>query len=108
MSGTAAGRFLKNFVVSELVKNFSAARRPVDLFYYRDSNAKEIDLIVAREGRLHPFEIKLSANPDRRAVRRFGVLDGLPWERGSGGIICTCRDVIPITEKDCCIPCDII
>ena len=76
--------------------------------YYRDSNAKEIDVIVVENGLVHPLEIKKSANPDRREVKKYGVLDKTALERGSGGIVCMCEDVIPIDEKNCFIPCNLI
>ena len=38
----------------------------VNLTYYRDSNAKEIDVFVEENGIIHPLEIEKSANPDRR------------------------------------------
>ena len=33
------------------------------MWYYRDKNNKEIDIIIENNGELHPIEIKQSANP---------------------------------------------
>ena len=92
----------------ELLKNFSYSSERANLTYYRDSNAKEIDVIVEANGFIHPLEIKKSANPDRREVKKYQVLDKTGLERGSGGIVCMCEEVIPIDEKNCFIPCNLL
>ena len=56
----------------------------------------------------HALEIKKSANPDRREVKKYEVLDKTTLERGSGGIVCMCEEVIPIDQKNCFIPCNLI
>ena len=108
MKGAANGHYFENYVVMELLKCFSYSADRANLTYYRDSNAKEIDVIVVENGLVHPLEIKKSANPDRREVKKYGVLDKTALERGSGGIVCMCEDVIPIDEKNCFIPCNLI
>lgn len=108
MNGAASGHYFENYVVIELVKNFAYAPSKANLTYYRDSNAKEIDLFVEQNGMIHPLEIKKSANPDRREVRKYELLDKVNLERGSGGILCMCEEVIPIDSKNCFIPCNLI
>lgn len=108
MNGAASGHYFENYVVIELLKNFAYSQTKVNLSYYRDSNAKEIDIFVEENNRLHPIEIKKSANPDRREVKKYELLDKANIERGCGGIICMCEEVIPIDSKNCFIPCNLI
>ncbi|MCM1047545.1 MAG: ATP-binding protein [Clostridiales bacterium] len=108
MNGAVNGNYFENYVVIELLKNFSYASSKANLTYYRDSNAKEIDIFVEENGIIHPLEIKKSANPDRREVRKYELLDKAKLKRGSGGIVCMCEEVIPIDEKNCFIPCSLI
>lgn len=108
MNGAASGHYFENYVVIELLKNYAYSQSKVNLTYYRDSNAKEIDVFVEENGVIHPLEIKKSANPDRREVRKYELLDKAKLERGSGGIICMCEEVIPIDDKNCFIPCGLI
>lgn len=108
MNGAASGHYFENYVVVELLKNNTSSPSKANLTYYRDSNAKEIDVFVKENGIIHPLEIKKSANPDRREVRKYEFLDKAGLERGSGGIICMCEEVIPIDEKNCFIPCILI
>ncbi|MGI5968116.1 MAG: ATP-binding protein [Lachnospiraceae bacterium] len=108
MNGAASGHYFENYVVIELLKNFAYAPSRANMTYYRDSNAKEIDVFVEENGVIHPLEIKKSANPDRREVRKYELLDKAKLERGNGGIICMCEEVIPIDAKNCFIPCNLI
>lgn len=108
MHGAASGHYFENYMVMELLKNFSYSPTTVNLTYYRDANAKEIDIFVEKNNQIHPLEIKKSANPDRREVKKYELLDKAGLERGSGGIICMCEEVIPIDSKNCFIPCNLI
>lgn len=108
MNGAASGHYFENYVVIELLKNFAYAPSKVNLTYYRDSNAKEIDVLVEENGVLHPLEIKKSANPDRREIKKFALFEKVKLERGCGGIICMCEEVLPIDAQNCFIPCNLI
>lgn len=106
--GAASGHFYENYVVMELVKNYAYSKNKANLTYYRDSNAKEIDIFVEENGIVHPLEIKKSANPDKREVKKYTVLDKAQLERGNGGIVCMCEQPIPIDDKNCFIPSNLI
>ena len=108
LNGAASGRFFENFVVAELIKHYAYSRERAEVTYYRDSNAKEIDLLIEREGFIHPLEIKQSASPDSRAIRKFDIPSSSVSKRGTGGIICMCREVMAIDDKNCYIPCNLV
>jgi len=108
MNGAASGHYYENYVVVELLKNYAYSQGKAVMSYYRDSNSKEIDVFVEHNALVHPLEIKKSANPDRREVKKFSILDKISLEQGCGGIICMCEEVIPIDPKNCFIPCNLI
>lgn len=108
MNGAASGHFFENYVVTELLKNYSYSPNKVNLAYYRDSNAKEIDVFIEENNRVHPLEVKKSANPDRREVRKFAVLEKTTLQTGAGGIVCMCEEAMPIDQLNCFIPCNLI
>jgi predicted AAA+ superfamily ATPase len=108
MTGAAGGHFFENFVITELLKAYAYSGTKVNFTYYRDSNDKEIDLLVEENNRIHPLEIKMSSNPDRREVKKFVVVEKAGLELGHGGIICMCEEVIPIDEKNSFVPCNLI
>ena len=74
MNGAASGHYLENYAVAEMLRNSSYGEKKVNLNFYRDTNQKEIDLIMEMDGRLHPFEIKRAASPEKKAVRTFSLL----------------------------------
>ena len=108
LNGRENGFYFENFVVTELIKDLHYSSVNYDLSYFRDSNSKEIDLMLETDGAIHPLEIKLSASPDRREVKKYELLDKNSIPRGNGGIICMSPTVIPINERDCFIPINII
>ena len=108
MNGAASGYFFENYVVVELLKHYSTSATTANMTYYRDANAKEIDIFVEANQVVHPLEIKKSANPDRRAVRKFNALDKTSVQTGAGGIICMCVTPSPIDPLNCYIPCNLI
>ena len=107
-NGAASGHYYENYVVMELVKNYAYARSKVNITYFRDSNAKEIDVFVEENNVIHPLEIKKSAMPDRREVKKYSVIDKASLNRGNGGIICMCEEPIPIDAENCFIPSNLI
>ena len=108
INGNASGYYFENFVVTELIKDLEYHSVNYDLSYFRDNNSKEIDMLLEYEGKIHPLEIKLSASPDRREVKKYSVLDINGIQRGNGGIICMNPTVTPIDEENCYIPVNII
>jgi predicted AAA+ superfamily ATPase len=104
MCGAASGAFFENFVISEILKAYSVSSREPGLYYYRDANQIEIDLLVDDSGVLHPLEIKKAALPDVRKLRRFDVLDRAAAQRGMGGFICCHETLSPIDRENCRIP----
>ena len=68
VKGAASGRFYENHVVMELVKGCSYAGGTAGLSFYRDADAREVDLVVEEGPRLHPLEVKKTASPRRPAA----------------------------------------
>ncbi|MCR5781493.1 MAG: ATP-binding protein [Clostridia bacterium] len=106
--GAASGHYYENYVVMELVKNYAYSGNKVNISYYRDNRANEIDVFIEENDMIHPLEIKKSANPNTREVKKYSVLDKASLKRGSGGIICMCEEVIPIDKDNCFIPGNVI
>ena len=108
MNGAASGHYFENFIVMELRKSFAYSQKDAYMTYYRDSNAKEIDILLQVGNEIHPLEIKKTAKPDRRDVVKFAALEKALLKQGSGGIICLCEEAIPIDSMNCFIPSNLI
>lgn len=107
-NGASSGHYYENYVIMELVKNYAYAKNKVNLTYFRNSNAKEIDVFVEENNFIHPLEIKKSAMPDSREVKKYSLLDKAALRRGNGGIICMCEEPMPIDDSNCFIPSNLI
>ena len=64
---------------------------------------KEIDLIIEQNGKLHPIEIKKSANPSKEMISNFKVLEKV-GDIGEGGIICMYDKIVDLDAKNKVIP----
>lgn len=87
-SGAMSGALLENYTVSEIVKGYQNAGLEPFLYFYRDRDAKEIDVLLEGDGMLCPLEIKKTAQPDKRLTQVFSVIDKSPLKRGTGAILC--------------------
>ena len=101
-SGAMTGAIFETFVISEIIKSYVHNAKDANIYYYRDKDKKEIDIIIEQSGKLYPVEIKKSANPTKIMLKNFSVI---PDEKlGEGAIICLCNEDFPITEKVNAIP----
>ena len=104
-----SGAFFETYVVSELVKNaYSFNKDPKEfLFYYRDKDQKEIDLLYVFQNKLYPIEIKAGVAPAKPA-KNFSVLSKYHMEIQPGLIIDNCDKIRPLNENAYSIPVSII
>ena len=65
----------------------------------------EIDLLIEESGTLYPIEMKKHADPQKRDVQAFAVLDRIPGvQRGPGGVVCLYDKLITLQGIDKVIP----
>lgn len=114
--GAMSGAFFESYVFSEIYKSYLNAGKEPPIFYYRDKDQKEIDLLLYQNGVLSPIEIKKAASPGKTAVKNFRVLapvsknetsnglESLKIEIGTGSIVCMANDLLPIDEKNWYVP----
>lgn len=88
MNGALNGAILENYIVSEIRKTYLNAGEECYLHYYRDKDAKEIDLIIEVDGQLYPIEIKKSASPNIAMISSFHILEKALLPVGMGAVIC--------------------
>ncbi len=104
MDSSINGAILENYVVSEIRKTWNNCAKDCLLYYYRDKDSNEIDLLIEADGELHPLEIKKSGNPGTELVSAFSVLDKSTVPRGNGAIICLSQELSAIDSKNLIIP----
>jgi predicted AAA+ superfamily ATPase len=103
-SGAMNGALLENFAISEIVKNYQNSALEPYLYFYRDRDAKEIDVIMEGDGKLCPLEIKKTATPDKRILRTFGVIDKAPLQRGTSAVLCMAEQFSAFDRNNLIVP----
>lgn len=103
-SGAMNGSLLENFAVSEIMKGYQNAGLEPYLYFYRDRDTKEIDVIIEGDGKIYPLEIKKTATPDKRIVRTFGVIDKAPLEVGTGAVLCMAEQFGAFDRNNLIVP----
>ena len=105
-SSALAGAFFETFVVAEIIKTcYNAGILEPPLYFYRDKEQNEIDLMIYQDMALHPIEIKNHADPGKDDVAVFGVLDKFPGvKRVPGGVVCMYDHLLPRKGEDMIIP----
>ena len=107
-NGNMDGAFLETFVVTEIVKSYYNAGKPVNnLYYYRDIDKKEIDLLIVNAENIYPIEIKKNKTPNH-PDKNFGVLNKFKLNIKPGIVFCMTEEIIPYNRNCWYIPISII
>lgn len=103
-NGAMNGAILENYVVSEIRKSYLNSGKVPFMYYYRDKDAREIDIVLEQDGELNPIEIKKSANPAPEILRSFSVLEKAGLKRGKGAVICMKMELSAFNQDNFIIP----
>ncbi|MDR0513677.1 MAG: ATP-binding protein [Coriobacteriaceae bacterium] len=115
-SGASSGAFFESYVFSEIYKSYLNAGLQPTIYYYRDRDKREIDLLIEANGSLCPIEVKKTASPRAEAIRHFKALDplddpqrfsgieGLKTKVGPGALVCLTEDLLPLDRRNWAVP----
>lgn len=103
-NGAMNGAVLENYVVSEIAKTWLNSGKEPYMYYYRDKDVKEIDVILEHDGILNPIEIKKTSNPGTELTRVFSLLDKASVPRGKGAVVCMKPKVGVIDRENYIVP----
>lgn len=103
-SGAMSGALLENFAVSEIMKSYQNVGETPYMHYYRDRDAREIDVILEGDGKLCPLEIKKTTTPDKRITRAFKLIDKSPLELGTSAVLCMTDKLSAFDSKNLIVP----
>lgn len=101
-----SGAIFETYVISEIIKSYvNSAKDPRQhLYYFRDNNGTEIDLLIVYEDNIYPVEIKKGANPGKEAVKNFNIVEKFELNFPNGIVICLSKEIHALDEKNYIIP----
>jgi predicted AAA+ superfamily ATPase len=110
VNGAMWGHIFESFVFAEILKSYyndGIVKPP--LYYYRDTDKNEIDLVIEEGDCLNPVEIKTTSDPTRSMAGAFRLLEGIPGRKtGTGAIICLAKEQLPLTDAVWTLPVQMI
>ena len=103
-TGAMSGAILETFVVTEILKSYWHNGKSAPLYYYRDKDTKEIDLLIVSGQTIYPIEIKKTSSPNTDHIKNFYTLKKLNKKIGHGAVICLTDTFMPINKTVSAIP----
>lgn len=104
-AGAMSGAFFETFAVTEIFKTHLHNGRVPNLYFLRDSNRVEIDLLLELDGVLHPVEIKKTAAPAKKMTASFERFREAGLKNlGYGAVVCMTDAIRPLSETAAAVP----
>ncbi len=110
VNGAMWGHLFESFVFVEILKSYynDGIVKP-SLFYYRDHDKNEIDLLISEGDTLYPIEIKTTSDPTRSMIRAFRCIESIPNKKaGTGALICLSKERLPLADNVWILPAQMI
>jgi len=83
-----SGAILETWVIAEIIKSYLHYSRSPRVYFYRDNEKREIDLLIEENGILYPIEIKKLAVIHTMKFGGFSMFENLNTPIRHGGVIC--------------------
>jgi predicted AAA+ superfamily ATPase len=104
VKGAFAGALFETFVVAEILKSYLHRGIEPPIFYFRTKEKVEVDLLIERNGKLFPVEIKLSSTVRLTDVKNLLYLEKLGLPLGPGAVITPAREIYPLSKNFLVVP----
>jgi predicted AAA+ superfamily ATPase len=103
-AGALDGAILETYCLGEILKSYWHNGIDPLLYFYRDTDQKEIDFIIEKNMTLYPVEVKKAAMPGEADIKNFSALKKLGKKIGTGAVLCLGQNRIPINREVVSIP----
>jgi uncharacterized protein len=103
-AGSMSGAMLETWAVSEILKSYWHNGKEAPLYFYRDTEQKEIDLLIEADDVIYPIEIKKTAAPSTQASNAFAAAAHLGKTVGPGAVLCLTPRDVPLSPHVTALP----
>lgn len=108
LNGAMAGHFFETFVVAEMIKSYLFRGKQPPIYYYRDKEGREVDLLIESNGELIPIEIKKTIGIRDEDVRHIKYLQQSVDGVVDGAVICLSKEFRPFDRSVEIVPVEAI
>lgn len=98
--GAMSGAILETYVISEIYKSFLHNGINPPLYFYRDKDKREIDLLIEYNNQIYPIEIKKTGMLKNINIKNFNAVENFQ----NGAVICFIDKVMPLNDKINAVP----
>lgn len=98
-AGAMSGAMFESWAFGEILRSHVHRGSQAPMFYYRDKDQREVDLLIEADGVLHPIEFKKSASPGRDAIAAFQALAHHGAPVGPGAVVCMVQEAVPLQRS---------
>lgn len=90
--GAMSAEFFETWVIGEVYKSFANSAQKAPLYYYRNFNGREVELLILHNGVLYPCVISKSAQV-QKMYKRFNIIEAAfggctEVKTAAGSVIC--------------------
>lgn len=105
-NGAMAGSIFETFIVDEILKSYYNVGKEPNMYYFRNTDGQEVDLLFYSDGTLYPIEIKKTSSPNPKDIKNFKTLHTFfpSMKIGEGGIVCNHENLLPLENMNRIIP----
>ena len=100
-NGPMAGPLFENYIIQETIKAFFNHGKRPNIYFIRTHNKVEVDLIIDKNMKIYPFEIKLTSSPSIKMAKPIeqykNIFSKLDIEKGK--IISLCNEELYLTRN---------
>jgi predicted AAA+ superfamily ATPase len=98
-AGAMGGAIFESWVYGEILRSHSHAASTAPMYYFRDKDQREVDLLIEADGLLHPVECKRSASPGRDVLAGMRALANAGARVGPGAVVCMVAEPVPLQAQ---------
>jgi hypothetical protein len=106
-AGAMSGAILETYALAEILKSWWHQCKMPSIYYYRDKDGVEMDFLLTQNQKFYPLEVKKSASPKKKWTSAFSTVSRL-GQIDSGGVLCLCKELLPMGKNIYAIPINII
>jgi predicted AAA+ superfamily ATPase len=98
------GRFVETYIINEIRKSYTNNGIEPGMYYYRDTNQNEIDLVLLQDAKLHLVECKAGISFTKKNIKAFSQLKKSRYPVGTSCIVCNTPVIYPIDKDVIALP----